>query len=133
MSFCQLTIIDPRFFRLPLHVTAGINTIIKIAEGEDAAMLGIPWSTEVALARNVEGTVGFLDRAIVDVDAIFVLECSIGTLPGSDASATAPKSHGRFRHPAGSKAVEEISLPGDFTVIHVCVSQFANVDLYSGQ
>ena len=118
---------------MPLHVAARVDAIIKIAKGEDAAMLGIPWSTEIALARDVERAVGFLDNTVVNVDAVFVLECGVGALPGSDASATAPKSHGGLRHPASSKAVKEVGLPGYFTIIHVCISQFANVGLYDDQ
>lgn len=123
--------IDSWFGRLPLHIAAGVNTIIKIAVGKDATVLSIPWSTKIAFVCDLERAVGFLDGTVVDVDAVFVPKCGVCALPRSDASTTASKGNGRLCHPARSKAVEEVSLSCYFTVIHVCVSQFANVDLRS--
>lgn len=50
----QLTLVDSWFFGLPLHVAARVDTVVEIAEGKDAAVLSVPWPTEIALTGYVE-------------------------------------------------------------------------------
>jgi hypothetical protein len=69
----------------------------------------------------------------MDVDTVLVFERGVGALLRRDASAASAKCHRGFGHPAGSKAVEEVGLACNLAVVHVCVSEFADVDLDGGQ
>lgn len=50
----RLTLIDPRVIRAPLHIAGRIDAVIEVAVGEDTAVQGVPWSTEIALVCDFE-------------------------------------------------------------------------------
>jgi hypothetical protein len=89
----------------------------------------IPRSTKGTLALDFQGRIRFSHDTAIDIDTVLVLESSVRSLPGRDAAATAAQSDIRLSYPAGSKAIEEISLAGDLAVVHECISKFADVDL----
>ena len=118
----QLTVIDSRIVRVPLHITARVDAVIKVAVREDTAVLGVPWSTKIALVCDCERGICFPDITVMDVDAVLVLEGSVGALPSRDASSAAAKCDGRVCHPASAEAVEEVGLACNFAIVHVCVA-----------
>ena len=118
----RLTVIDSRIVRVPLHITARVDAVIKVAVREDTAVLGVPWSTKIALVCDCERGICFPDITVMDVDAVLVLERSVGALPSRDAATTATKCDGRVCHPASAEAVEEVGLACDLAIVHVCVA-----------
>lgn len=65
----------------------------------------------------------------MDVCAVGVGERGICAFPGCDAAAAAAEGKQGGLDPEGAEAVEEVSLAGYGAVVHVCVAQFADVDL----
>lgn len=118
----QLTLIDSRIVRVPLHIAGWVDAVIEVAVGEDTAVQGIPRSTKIALVCDCKRGVCFPDITVVNVDAVLVLERGVGTLPSRDASTAAAKCDRRVCHPASAEAVEEVGLACDLAVVHVCVA-----------
>lgn len=56
-------------------------------------MQAVPGPTERAAADDVRSNrgIGGLDRRFHNIDAVLVLESSVGTLPGCDAAAAVAK------------------------------------------
>lgn len=76
----QLTVVHTRFRRAPLDISRRENAVIEVAVGEYTSMLGIPRPAKSAFVGNVQRIVGGEDLAGMDVDAVFVLVCGVGSL-----------------------------------------------------
>ena len=68
---------------------------------------------------DVEAVVGFPNLAVVDVDAILILEGGIRALPGSDTAAAAAEFHIRFSDPERTESVEKVRLATNNAFVHV--------------
>lgn len=65
----------------------------------------------------------------MDVSAIGVGERGVCAFPGCYAAAAAAEGEEGRLDPEGAEAVEEVCLAGYGAVVHVCVSQFSDVNL----
>ena len=76
----RLTGVHARFCRAPVDVARGQDAVVQVAAGEYASMLGVPRPAKGALVGDGQRIVGGDDLAVVDVDAVFVLVCGVGSL-----------------------------------------------------
>ena len=65
----------------------------------------------------------------MDVHAIFVYERSVRTLPCRDTTSARSQGNKGGLNPGSAVPVEEVGLPGNFTVVEVGISQGPNVGL----
>lgn len=129
--FClfALTKVNPWVSRTPFDETTWLDRIVKVVVGEDGPNLSIPWTTESALASNIQSAVCLFDRAIVDIDTILVLKGSVAALPCSNSATTATELHLGRLDPESAEAVEEVCLARNSGIVHISVSKLANIDL----
>ena len=76
-------------WRIPFNVSTGRNAVVKVIIRKDRSHVSVPGPAKSAFVFDMKRTVGFCDVAVMNVDAIFVGECGIGALPGSDTSTAA--------------------------------------------
>jgi len=124
-----LTEIDPRIGAGPFYVSAWTYAIIEVIVREDRPYLRVPRPAKRTLVGDVERVIGLRDVAVVDVDTVMVFKCSIASFPRSNTATAAAELDVRVGHPERTKAIEEVCLPADDAVIHVCAAELTNVDL----
>ena len=76
----QLTEVHTRICRAPLDVSRRGDAVIEVALREYASMLSIPRPAKGTFVGDVQRIVGGDDLAVVDVDAVLILVCGVGSL-----------------------------------------------------